>query len=145
MRALDRARGAPLAGSAAAVAPASVKPALGRRAPPPVEAGCPVLPASNPINRDISHAPVDPNSAAYIASIGLGGHLHPDFGNNPGYGIPYAVVGPAQPRVPVKFTEYGEESDPGPYPVPPDAPIEGAGRRRRPARAGPADGHLQAV
>jgi len=117
-----------VAGSAAALAPASGGPRTARAAaPPPVEAGCPVFPASNPINRDISRAPVDPRSAAYIASIGLGGHLHPDFGVNPAYGIPYSVVGPAQRRVPVRFTEYGEESDRGPYPVPPRAPVEGAG------------------
>ena len=71
--------------------------------------------------------PVDPNSAAYIASIGLTGHLHPDFGTNPSYGIPYTVVGSHQPKVPIKFTEYGEESNPGPYPIPANAPVEGAG------------------
>ncbi|MHB8241802.1 MAG: hypothetical protein ACYDHN_07400 [Solirubrobacteraceae bacterium] len=86
-----------------------------------------MLPASNPLNEDISHAPVDPNSAAYIASIGLSGHLHPDFGTNPGYGIPYTVVGAHQPKVPVAFTEFGEESEPGPYPIPSSAPVEGAG------------------
>ncbi len=95
--------------------------------PAPREASCPIFPASNPINEDISHAPVDPRSAAYIASIGAGGHLHPDFGTNPGYGIPYVVVGPRQPKVPISFSEYGEESNPGPYPVPADAPVEGAG------------------
>jgi hypothetical protein len=92
------------------------------------EGSCPIFPANNAINRDISRAPVDPNSARYIASIGAGGHLHPDFGTNPGYGIPYSVVGPAQPRVPIRFTAYGPESDPGPYPIPPNAPIEGAGQ-----------------
>jgi hypothetical protein len=94
---------------------------------PPREGGCTILPASNPLNRDISRAPLDPNSANYIAGIGLGGHLHPDFGTNPGYGIPYAVVGGHQPKVPIMFTEFGEESDPGPYPIPPGAPVEGAG------------------
>jgi hypothetical protein len=93
----------------------------------PHEYSCPIFPAGNPINQDISHAPVDPNSAAYIASIGLTGHLHPDFGTNPSYGIPYTVVGPHQPKVPIKFTEYGEESNPGPYPIPANAPVEGAG------------------
>jgi hypothetical protein len=57
----------------------------------------------------------------------LDGHLHPDFGTNPSYGIPYTVVGPDQPEVPISFDEFGEESEPGPYPVPPDAPVEGAG------------------
>jgi hypothetical protein len=85
------------------------------------------LPATNALNRDISHAAVDANSARYLESIGLGGHLHPDFGTNPSYGIPYTVVGAGQPRVPITFTEFGKESEPGPYPIPPGAPVEGAG------------------
>jgi hypothetical protein len=89
--------------------------------------GCPVLPESNPINREISHAPVDPRSAQYIAGIGANIHLHADFGTDPGYGIPYTVVGPHQRKVPISFDAYGEESNPGPYPVPLDAPVEGAG------------------
>jgi hypothetical protein len=93
----------------------------------PREYGCPILPASNRLNQDISRAPADPRSAAYIASIGLGGHLHADFGSNPSYGIPYTVVGPRQPRVHVVFDEFGEQSDPGLYPIPAGAPIEGAG------------------
>jgi hypothetical protein len=96
-------------------------------APAPREGGCPIFPASNPLNTDISHAPVNPRSAQYIASIGLTGHLHPDFGTNPSYGIPYTIVGPHQPKVPIAFDEFGEESEPGPYPIPPDAPVEGAG------------------
>ena len=111
----------------AAVIGAALPAAATAAAPPPREYGCPIFPASNPLNRDISHAPVDPNSARYIASIGISGHLHPDFGTNPGYGIPFAVVGPRQPRVPIAFSEYGEESEPGPYPVPTGAPVEGAG------------------
>ncbi len=93
----------------------------------PRQYGCPIYPASNPLNREIVHAPVAPNSAAYIASIGLEAHLHPDFGTEPSYGIPYTVVGPHQPKVKITFTEYGEESNPGPYPIPPDVPVEGAG------------------
>jgi hypothetical protein len=98
-----------------------------RSAPAPHEGGCTILPANNPLNEDISRAPPDPNSANYIAAIGLGGHLHPDFGTNPGYGIPYTVVSRQQPKVPIRFTEFGEESDRGPYPVPAGAPVEGAG------------------
>ncbi len=93
----------------------------------PHEYGCPILPADNALNSDISRAPVNPLSDSYIASIGASLHLHADFGTNPAYGIPYVVVGPHQPRVPIKFSEYGAESDPGPYPVPLDAPVEGAG------------------
>lgn len=88
---------------------------------------CKVFPANNPINQDISAAPVDPKSASYIASIGAGGHLHPDWGSEPAYGIPYSVVSRRQRRVPIHFTAYGNESDPGPYPIPPGAPVEGAG------------------
>jgi hypothetical protein len=91
------------------------------------EYGCPILPASNAINRDISSAPVDPRSAAYVESIGPSLHLHADFGTNPGYGIPYVVVKRHQAMVPIHFSEYGGESDPGPYPIPPSAPVEGAG------------------
>jgi hypothetical protein len=94
----------------------------------PSEYGCQLFPASNPLNRDISHAPVDPASARYIASIGLGGHLHADFGSNPAYGIPYTVVPRRQRRVPIHFDAYGEQSDPGPYPIPVGAPVEGAGQ-----------------
>lgn len=88
---------------------------------------CPVFPPGDAINQDISAAPVDPSSDQYIASIGSSGHLHPDFGSPPEYGIPYTVVGPDQPNVPINFTAYGDESDPGPYPVPDNAPVEGAG------------------
>jgi len=96
-------------------------------APGPHEYGCPLFPADNPLNQDISRAPVDPSSDSYIASIGASLHLHADFGTNPAYGIPYTVVSSSQPKVPIAFREYGEESDPGPYPVPLNAPVEGAG------------------
>ena len=96
-----------------------------RKAARSPEYECQVFPADNPLNEEIASAPVSPNSASYIASIGLTAHLHPDFGTNPTYGIPYTVVGPAQAKVPIRFTEFPEESDPGPYPVPRDAPVEG--------------------
>ena len=86
-----------------------------------------LLPPGSPWNQDVSHEPVDPNSQNLITSIGPGKRLHPDFGTsregNP-WGIPYVVVPGDQKRVPVEF-DYKDESDPGPYPVPPDAPIEG--------------------
>ncbi len=110
------------AASGAGATRAKPRPLLG-----PHEYGCPMLPANNSLNRDISRAPVSPLSDSYIASIGAGLHLHADFGTNPAYGIPYVVVGPHQPRVPIDFSEYGAESEPGPYPVPLGAPVEGAG------------------
>ena len=91
-------------------------------------AGCPVFPADNAWNRDISQAPVDPRSDAYIRSIGLDGHLHPDFAAQ---GLRDPVPRRAAARsssVPVHFTAYGDESDKGPYPIPRDA------RRSRAAR-----------
>lgn len=87
-----------------------------------------LFPGDNPWNEDISGLAVDPNSANLIASIGLGTGLHPDFGTvwaGAPNGIPYVVVSGAQQKVPISFTAYGSESDPGPYPVPPDAPVEG--------------------
>jgi hypothetical protein len=80
-----------------------------------------VFPADNPWNADISAQPVDGASATLIAACGLG-NLHPDFGTI--YGIPYVLVGGATAMRTVTF-DYADESDPGPYPIPPDAPIEG--------------------
>jgi hypothetical protein len=98
-------------------------------APPPREGSCPIFPAGNALNRDISRAPLDPDSASYIGAIGAGLHLHADFGTNPSYGIPYTVVARHQPKVPIRFSEFGAESDPGPYPIPPGARVEGAGEQ----------------
>jgi hypothetical protein len=66
-------------------------------------------------------------SASYMASIGATVGLHPDFGtvwNGAPNGIPFVSVPGSQPRAGVSFT-YADESDPGPYPIPSDAPIEG--------------------
>ncbi len=104
-------------------------PSLGARAarrpmePPAIP--CAVLPADNVWNRDISALPVDPSSDAYIDSIGRDRPLHADFGSGKNIGFPYVVVPVDQRPVKIKFTEAGEESDPGPYPVPRNAPIEG--------------------
>jgi hypothetical protein len=86
-----------------------------------------VFPPDNPWNQDISRVPVDRASDTLVQSIGLDKPLHPDFGtvyNGHPSGIPYIVVSGTQPGVPVRF-EYAGESDPGPYPIPPNAPIEG--------------------
>jgi hypothetical protein len=90
----------------------------------------PSLPNQAAWNQDISKAPRHPRSAAYVAYINShgGDHLHPDFGSPRAYGFPFAIVGPGQRRLRVHYTAYGEESDPGPFPVPPDAPIEGGNR-----------------
>jgi hypothetical protein len=88
---------------------------------------CPTFPADNPWNTDISAYPVHSRSAAWVSSIGTTTRLHPDFGtfwDGGPIGIPYVHVGGGQPKVPVSF-DYADESDPGPYPIPPNAPIEG--------------------
>ena len=110
------------AGGVAPTAPAPPSVPLVRAANPPVVAGCHMFPANNPWNTDISHDPVDPKSATYIAH--MPGNLHADFGNTPGYGIPFNVVPANQKKVPISFA-YSSESDPGPYPIPPNAYIEG--------------------
>src|SRR3989442_11640918 len=71
--------------------------------------------------------PLHPNSDNFIKSIGLNGPLHPDFGTDK-IGIPYVAVPASQPYVPVHF-QVKNESDPGPYPIPPNAPVEAGGDR----------------
>lgn len=90
----------------------------------------PSLPNQAAWNQDVSRAPVARNSAAVISYINSkgGDFLHPDFGSPRAYGFPYAVVGAGQRALPVHYTAYGDESDPGPFPVPSWAPVEG-GRR----------------
>jgi hypothetical protein len=90
------------------------------------EPDCQVFPANNPWNADISDFPVHPRSDAYIDAIGQDEPLHPDFGTvyqGQPNGIPYVIVSGDQRKAPVSF-EFDNESEPGPYPVPPDAPIE---------------------
>jgi hypothetical protein len=77
-----------------------------------------VFPPDNPWNEDIFDRPVDPHSAAIIRSIGADKPLGYNLDMN------FILVPPGQPRVPVRVTMYPAESDPGPFPVPPDAPIE---------------------
>jgi hypothetical protein len=90
--------------------------------------GCAIFPADNIWNVPVDTLPVDANSAAYVASIGSTAHVHADFGSGlwdgGPIGIPYIIVPGSQPRVPVSFY-WDDESDPGPYPIPPNAPIEG--------------------
>ena len=87
----------------------------------------PRFPSDNVWNVAIDTLAVDANSSAYVATIGATKPAHADFGTvfaGVPNGIPYVVVTGAQPRVAVSF-DYADESDPGPYPIPSDAPIEG--------------------
>ncbi|HLX37473.1 MAG TPA: hypothetical protein VKR29_06705 [Candidatus Binataceae bacterium] len=87
------------------------------------------FPADDLWNTDVSNADVDPNSDNIINYIGANVTLHPDFGSGDydhhSIGIPYQVVAGTQAKVNVKFTAYGDESDPGPMPIPSTALIEG--------------------
>jgi putative cell wall-binding protein len=90
----------------------------------PTIAGCQIFPTDNPWNTDISSYPVHANSANYINNILSGAQfLHADFGSNPTYGIPFTTVPASQPLAPMSF-EVADESDPGPYPFPANAPVE---------------------
>jgi hypothetical protein len=90
--------------------------------------GCPLFPSDNVWHADVLRLPVHPRSATWIRSVGPGAGLHSDFGSGTWdggpIGMPYTVVPASQPRVPVRFA-YAGGSDPGPYPIPADAPIEG--------------------
>jgi hypothetical protein len=107
----------------AAPQPAPPKPVAG---PGTSIDGCPVLPANNAWNQDVSTSPVRSDSARFIANIDANGfsNLHPDFGGSGAYGIPFTTVA-GGPLIPIHFTAYGDESDPGPYPVPLNSPVEG--------------------
>jgi hypothetical protein len=127
------------AGLAAAVAAAApinnaataTKPAERLRRPGASVGGCAVFPAGNAWNQPIDSAPLHPDSAAIIAKIQSIGadNLHADFGGAGQYGLPYVVVPASQPLVPITYTAYGDESDPGPFPIPLDAPVEGGSDR----------------
>ena len=96
----------------------------------PVAGGpCPPFPADNIWNRNIAAIPTHALSDAYITSIGRSAGLHADFGsglwNGGPIGIPFVNVPGAQPLVNITYTAYGNESDPGPFPIPTNAPIEG--------------------
>lgn len=94
----------------------------------PMIAGCHVFPEDNIWNQPVDTLPLDTSSDDYIQTIGSSNHLHPDFGSGlwegSPIGIPFVDVSGSQPLVDVSFL-YADESDPGPYPIPPDAPIEG--------------------
>lgn len=92
------------------------------------EMPCAIFPSNSIWNTRVDILPVHPASAAFIASIGSNTGFHADFGaglwEGGPIGIPFVVVPSHQPKVEVDF-EYADESDPGPYPIPPDPPIEG--------------------
>lgn len=111
-----------------ALTPTVYLPLTSKSSDAPQVAGCSVFPADNVWNTPVDTLSVDANSSAYVNTIGAGEYVHADFGSGTWeggpIGIPYVDVSSTQAKVPVTF-EYDDESDPGPYPIPPDAPIEG--------------------
>ncbi len=102
---------------------ASAQPVRGGPLPPP----SPLFPPDNWWNVDVSGAPVDPNSAAYLGFIGLGDGIHPDWGGDSDpspeiYGMVYMTVGGDEPLEPVAF-DYASQSDTGAPGRPPGYPI----------------------
>jgi hypothetical protein len=95
----------------------------------PTLGGCPIFPADNPWNTridDSSTFPVHPKWSTYETTMNLTTHLHPDWGDwsTDHYGIPWQVVPAGQAGVPMTF-QYADQSDPGPYPFPATAKVEG--------------------
>ncbi|HZI79448.1 MAG TPA: IPT/TIG domain-containing protein [Vicinamibacterales bacterium] len=105
--------------AAAYAGPASAQPMIG---------GCPVLPADNIWNTPVDTLPVLANSATMVNTIGASRGFHADFGagmwDGGPIGIPFITVPGTQTKYPASFL-YDDESDPGPYAVPLNAPIEG--------------------
>jgi hypothetical protein len=95
---------------------------------PPSIAGCQIFPADNIWNTRVDNLPLDIHSLAYVTAISLTAHVHADFGTTyqgAPNGIPFIVVPGDQPKVNINFVAWGDESDLSPYPIPPNAPIEG--------------------
>jgi hypothetical protein len=113
-----------VAGSASATKQAvRVAPPAAPRGTGTTLAGCPVFPADNPWNTDISAYPVRANSAAIMARYSAT-KVTVDFFSNTPYGFPITVVPEDQPLVPISYYAWPHESDPGPMPIPLDAAFE---------------------
>jgi len=78
-----------------------------------------VYPPDNAWNLVVEDWPLHANSKNLVASVGVDKPLryNPDMG--------FVLVPPDQKRVEVKIVGYPGESDPGPFPVPDNTPIEG--------------------
>jgi hypothetical protein len=108
--------------------PSSAAPVRANAARSPMIGGCPVFPADNAWNTNISKFPVRSDSKRLVSTISSSGgrtKLHPDFGGHGAYGIPFITVDATQRKWPIHYTAYGNESSPGPFPVPRSAPVEG--------------------
>ena len=70
-------------------------------------------------NTDVSAKAVDTANTTKVNALLGAVNIHPDFGSD--FGIPFNTVPANQPALPITFSAYADESDPGPYPFPPPA------------------------
>jgi hypothetical protein len=109
-------------------APTSSGPGPSASTPPAAPGGCGTFPLDHVWHADVTRLPVHTRSASWVASMGPDRNVHPDFGAGPldgaPFGLPVTPIPTGQARVPVRFG-YADESDPGPYPIPPTAKVEG--------------------
>src|SRR4051795_984530 len=82
--------------------------------------GCPMFPADNAWNQKVNTLALWSNSSTLIKNISSPGktNLHADFGGNGAYGIPFKIVPATEPKRTIHYTAWGDESDPGPFPIP---------------------------
>src|SRR5262245_39886502 len=99
----------------------------------PEAPNCNLFPTDNYWHTDLRSLPVHSKSSQWRNAIGADSEVHMDFGSGEWdggpIGIPYTTVPGTQPLVPIIFT-YWDESDPGPYPIPANPPIEGGPNSR---------------
>jgi hypothetical protein len=97
-------------------------------ATPPPNPQCTVFPSDHIWNTPVDTLEVHSRSAAWVNTIGASRGFHADFGSGlwegAPIGIPFIQTTSSAAPVAVSF-EYSDESDPGPYPIPPNPPIEG--------------------
>jgi len=128
---LQQANGAPLPEAASSAGSAATATQLAQRlmSNVPTFGGCWVFPANNTWNTPVSNLPVRPESAATIAhSAAVGGYNKVRFTmwSEPTSGMTAIVVPANQPLVPITYTAYPAQSDPGPFPIPLTVPTEGS-------------------
>ena len=94
----------------------------------PGASSCPVTPANSFWHATVNSLPVSTSSNTWVTTEGSSAPLHADFGSGTWdggpIGIPYATVPGTQTKVGITFDD-PSQSDPGPYPIPANAPIEG--------------------
>lgn len=120
---LDGGPGGPLDGGAGGAVDAGAPPGGSTGGTPTAGAPSGIFPPDSDWNTRIDQAPVDPRSDAYIAAMGADDPLVASW-DAEGDGLPYVEVGKDQQTVPVHFWGYASESDPGPYPIPWNAPTD---------------------